>query len=204
MRKTVGVSASTPMLLGFGFSAVAQTAADDAEGYARTADDDGPDLGWLGLIGLAGLLGLKRREPVRYLAGRPVTHHRPLISSSRLTLIVGSGRRLDRACRLCRVWATEPMVPTEGFEPSPDRLSTCCLCQVGPRRRIGAAPRIRTENLWCLRPAPLPEFGPARQLPIHDQFRQTTSLRSLCSVIETPETSKAPAAHRWGAFVIAV
>jgi MYXO-CTERM domain-containing protein len=33
--------------------------------YAET-DDDGPDMGWLGLIGLAGLLGLKRREPVTH------------------------------------------------------------------------------------------------------------------------------------------
>ena len=26
-------------------------------------DDDGMDLGWIGLLGLAGLLGLRRREP---------------------------------------------------------------------------------------------------------------------------------------------
>lgn len=31
----------------------------------RTADDDGMDLGWLGLIGLAGLLGLRRRDDTR-------------------------------------------------------------------------------------------------------------------------------------------
>jgi MYXO-CTERM domain-containing protein len=74
MRKTVAIfGICMLMLLGFGFSAVAQTAADDADGYART-DDDGPDLGWLGLIGLAGLLGLKRREPHRDVAGRPATH----------------------------------------------------------------------------------------------------------------------------------
>lgn len=74
MRKTVAIlGIFALMFLGFGFSATAQTATDDA-GYARTADDEGPDLGWLGLLGLAGLLGLKRREPHRDVAGRPVTN----------------------------------------------------------------------------------------------------------------------------------
>lgn len=73
MRKTVAIfGIFALMFLGVGFSASAQTATDDT-GYARTADDDGPDLGWLGLIGLAGLMGLRRREPHRDTAGRPVT-----------------------------------------------------------------------------------------------------------------------------------
>lgn len=74
MRKTVAIlGIFALMFLGLGFSATAQTATDDT-GYARTTDDDGPDLGWLGLIGLAGLMGLKRREPHRDTAGRPVTN----------------------------------------------------------------------------------------------------------------------------------
>jgi MYXO-CTERM domain-containing protein len=51
--------------LGLGVSAYAQETGTGtgATTYdtART-DDDGMDLGWLGLLGLAGLLGLKRRE----------------------------------------------------------------------------------------------------------------------------------------------
>ena len=75
MRKTAAIfGICLMMLLGFGFSATAQTGAGDATGYERTNDDDGPDLGWLGLLGLAGLLGLKRREPHRDPAGRPVTN----------------------------------------------------------------------------------------------------------------------------------
>lgn len=75
MRKTAAIfGICLMMLLGFGFSATAQTGTGDATGYERTTDDDGPDLGWLGLIGLAGLLGLKRREPHRDTAGRPVVN----------------------------------------------------------------------------------------------------------------------------------
>jgi MYXO-CTERM domain-containing protein len=63
------------MLLGIGHPLAAQTGtgAGDAAGYDRTADDDGPDLGWIGLVGLAGLLGLRRREAHRDAAGRPAT-----------------------------------------------------------------------------------------------------------------------------------
>lgn len=72
MRKTAAIFGIFALLfLGVGFSASAQQTADTS-GYERTTDDDGPDLGWLGLLGLAGLLGLKRREPNRDVAGRPV------------------------------------------------------------------------------------------------------------------------------------
>jgi hypothetical protein len=75
MRKTVAIlGIFALMFLGLGFSASAQTGTGDTGGYARTADDDGPDLGWLGLVGLAGLLGLKRREPNRDVAGRTSAH----------------------------------------------------------------------------------------------------------------------------------
>ena len=75
MRKTAAIfGICLMMLLGFGFSATAQTAADDAVGYERTNDDDGMDWGWLGLLGLAGLLGLKRREPHRETTARPVVN----------------------------------------------------------------------------------------------------------------------------------
>lgn len=75
MRKTVAaLGIFALMFLGLGFSAFAQTAADDAAAYNRTADDDGPDLGWLGLLGLAGLLGLRRREVHRDVS-RPATTH---------------------------------------------------------------------------------------------------------------------------------
>ena len=45
----------------------AQNAGDNQSGVsARTsADDDGFDMGWLGLIGLAGLLALRRRDDTR-------------------------------------------------------------------------------------------------------------------------------------------
>jgi MYXO-CTERM domain-containing protein len=75
MRKTAAIFGILALvLLGIGYPAAAQTGAGDAGGYDRTADDGGPDLGWLGLIGLAGLLGLRRREPHRDPAGRPVTN----------------------------------------------------------------------------------------------------------------------------------
>jgi hypothetical protein len=74
MRKTVAVlGIFALMFLGLGFSATAQTGTEDTGGYARTADDDGPDLGWIGLLGLAGLLGLRRREVHRDVS-RPATH----------------------------------------------------------------------------------------------------------------------------------
>ena len=57
------------LLLALSFGAVAtlpvssQNAGDNRSSVEnRTADDDGFDLGWLGLIGLAGLLGLRRRD----------------------------------------------------------------------------------------------------------------------------------------------
>ena len=56
------------LVLGANMAAYAQTgtgtgADTGTANYGDTArDDDGPDLGWLGLLGLAGLLGLKRRE----------------------------------------------------------------------------------------------------------------------------------------------
>lgn len=36
-------------------------------------DDDGMDLGWLGLLGLAGLLGLRRRDNTDYSTTRRTT-----------------------------------------------------------------------------------------------------------------------------------
>ena len=54
------------MLALVSFVAAPATAQDTGTttGMYEERDDDGMDLGWLGLIGLAGLLGLKRREPV--------------------------------------------------------------------------------------------------------------------------------------------
>jgi MYXO-CTERM domain-containing protein len=53
--------------LGLGVSAYAQESGTGGTGgtaYGDTArtDDDGMDLGWIGLLGLGGLLGLRRRE----------------------------------------------------------------------------------------------------------------------------------------------
>src|SRR6185295_13280916 len=51
------------------------------------------------------------------------------------------------------------LVPREGFEPTLDRLSTCCLCRWATS--AGAAPRIRTGNLSLLKRAPLPCWASA-------------------------------------------
>jgi MYXO-CTERM domain-containing protein len=50
------------------FVAVPVTAqeTDTTAGTYAERDDDGPDMGWLGLLGLAGLLGLKKRNPEPY------------------------------------------------------------------------------------------------------------------------------------------
>lgn len=50
------------------FVAVPVTAqeTDTTAGAYETREDDGMDLGWVGLLGLAGLLGLKRRNPEPY------------------------------------------------------------------------------------------------------------------------------------------
>ncbi|HYG65597.1 MAG TPA: WGxxGxxG family protein [Thermoanaerobaculia bacterium] len=62
MRKTAFIL-SLMFLLTLGLApAYAQTADDGT--YATQTEDDGPDLGWIGLLGLAGLLGLRKREPV--------------------------------------------------------------------------------------------------------------------------------------------
>ena len=45
--------------------ATAQDTAGDRNGVAQQTEDEGFDLGWLGLIGLAGLLGLRRRDDDR-------------------------------------------------------------------------------------------------------------------------------------------
>jgi hypothetical protein len=47
-------------------AAAAQTPATDPAATQRDMDydDDGMDLGWIGLLGLAGLLGLRRRDNV--------------------------------------------------------------------------------------------------------------------------------------------
>ena len=54
------------LALSFGVAtlpASSQSPGDNRSGVEnRAADDDGVDLGWLGLLGLAGLLGLKRRD----------------------------------------------------------------------------------------------------------------------------------------------
>ena len=57
------------MLALVSFVALPATAQDTGTGTGTTTgtyqdqDDDGPDMGWLGLLGLAGLLGLKKRNP---------------------------------------------------------------------------------------------------------------------------------------------
>lgn len=71
-RKLVGIL-GIALLLGLGLSPSLYAQAQDQGGatggtaYGDTAgrDDDGPDLGWIGLLGLAGLLGLRRREAHR-------------------------------------------------------------------------------------------------------------------------------------------
>lgn len=59
MRRTIVAGALTAvMTLGLGGSAVAQT----EEGTQTQEEDDGMDLGWIGLLGLAGLGGLAGRK----------------------------------------------------------------------------------------------------------------------------------------------
>jgi MYXO-CTERM domain-containing protein len=43
-----------------------ETGTGTTTGTYTEQDDDGPDMGWLGLLGLAGLLGLKKRNPEPY------------------------------------------------------------------------------------------------------------------------------------------
>lgn len=52
------------------FSGVAVAQDVDNDRTVVRTDDDGPDMGWLGLIGLIGLAGLKRRDPAVYDATR--------------------------------------------------------------------------------------------------------------------------------------
>lgn len=59
------VSAQTPTT----DPAVTQTVNDDR-------DDDGMDMGWIGLLGLAGLLGLRRRDNADRYTG-PTTPRQP-------------------------------------------------------------------------------------------------------------------------------
>lgn len=66
MKKLAILGLVLLMGLGLGVSAYAQetgtgTGATTYDDTARN-DDDGMDMGWLGLLGLAGLLGLRRRE----------------------------------------------------------------------------------------------------------------------------------------------
>jgi hypothetical protein len=78
MRKTALIF-SLLFLLTLGLAPLsAQTTGGDAGTYAGdTADDDGPDLGWIGLLGLAGLLGLRRREPAYRDTTRTATTTNP-------------------------------------------------------------------------------------------------------------------------------
>lgn len=69
MSRKLVVILGIVLLLGLGLSPSLYAQAQDQGGatggtaYGDTArDDDGPDLGWIGLLGLAGLLGLRRRE----------------------------------------------------------------------------------------------------------------------------------------------
>jgi MYXO-CTERM domain-containing protein len=77
MRKTLAMlSIVFLMALAWGLPLSAQntnpgTGSGTGTAYADTHDDDGPDLGWLGLLGLAGLL--ERREPVHRDVGRTTT-----------------------------------------------------------------------------------------------------------------------------------
>ena len=69
----IGVATTTPQ------AARAQTDTGAAVRVDRD-DDDGMDLGWIGLLGLAGLLGLRRRETTvvhrDVPPGSPGTHAR--------------------------------------------------------------------------------------------------------------------------------
>ncbi len=70
LRTTLGTATLALSLLATGAvePGFAQTTPGDTGFRAGTtqtdnAEDDGMDLGWIGLLGLAGLLGLRRREP---------------------------------------------------------------------------------------------------------------------------------------------
>lgn len=68
MRKLSALALALLMTASFGSVMMAQAQPAPADNPPATTDvdrrdDDGMDLGWIGLLGLAGLLGLKRREP---------------------------------------------------------------------------------------------------------------------------------------------
>ena len=67
MRKLSAFALALLMTASFGSVLLAQAQPAPADNRPATTDvdhrdDDGVDLGWIGLLGLAGLLGLKRRE----------------------------------------------------------------------------------------------------------------------------------------------
>lgn len=67
MGKLKAFAIASLMTASFGSVVVAQVQPAPADNRPVTTDvdrrdDDGIDLGWLGLLGLAGLLGLRRRD----------------------------------------------------------------------------------------------------------------------------------------------
>ena len=75
--KTKLAAAAAILLFTCAAPAVAQTSAEPATAPVATTvddEDEGFDLGWLGLLGLAGLLGLRRKADVHVRSPDGSTH----------------------------------------------------------------------------------------------------------------------------------
>lgn len=68
MFRRAAVTTGLLTVVAFPLSATAQTPANDPNAtrtdMMNDNDDDGMDMGWIGLLGLAGLLGLRKRDNV--------------------------------------------------------------------------------------------------------------------------------------------
>ena len=97
----------------------------------------------------------------------------------------------------------DDVVTTGGFEPPLDRLSTCCLCQLG--HVGGLVPRLgfepRTSGVCDQRLCrSLGQRGNLKIFlrSINDQFRQTTSLRSAVLRDRKSRNAKSPRSSTLG------
>ena len=118
-------------------------------------------------------------------------------------------------------WATDPMVPTAGFEPATPRLSTWCLCQVGLRRRWCHASDSNREppasetgasTHWASMASykereqwrRVEESNPCQGFPRHTGFRDQLPAQRSGTLREQPRNVKSPRSSSLGGSVASV